>query len=1614
MIDENGLIPRQTSSLPPGPWLVFASHPHNETFGIGGAIVLATKQGTDVTIAFLADGSILGKEDEESLAGSQVEKARIAARLLGVRQTLFLGEKDGTLRRTDGLIARLAEQIKEIRPASVFFPSPLEPHPDHRTTARLVWAALQRCEMFTGRAFAYELSVQSRVNRLIDITEVQREKRAAMEVYRSRRAEKDYIGIVEALDGARTYTLPAQVERAEGLYEYDSQDLSRDLDFHTLKSLRPYWQREIGTQPPLVSVIIRTKNRPHLLREALQSVAEQTYPNIELVVVNDGGEDVEEIINEFRGTAQKCRYVMRDDGHSGRAAAANAGLDNATGEYLNFLDDDDLFDPDHIASLMDVIAGNPSLRIVYSSVRTEGAGEGRDMVFSNPYDPVLLRMENNFPIHAILFDKRLLKSGCRFDESLAVYEDWDFWLQLSSKSSFHHVDLVSATYRSHGDSGVGVTPASIAAIKEARAALFEKWRLRWTGREVDEIFTAISQKNAEKVHSLNQALDKSEQVLRQQEDRLRQAQQLAEAKDVELAELRQLAIELAELRQLVEAKDAEFGQLSLAKDAELAEVRRQLEAKHREIIALQEKSRQETQALGELRKEHDLVLNSTSWYLTRPLRTANQCRRNLGAALEANENVELSKKAYSVLKTRGLGTFLRYMHKYIVHGKGYFEVAGGQSHVRSDTSNETPSKDAYDLWIEKNEKWDEKKIRKEIDTFGYTPRISILTPVYNVDPRWLDRCIESVRSQYYENWELCLHDDASGNPDTVNCLKKWNGRDERIKVSFGDRNGGISEATNQAFSLTTGEFVALLDNDDELSPAALFEVVKTLNEDRDLDLIYSDEDRIAGNQEGDEMKRSNPFFKPDWSPHLLFACMYTGHLSVYRRTLVDGAGRFRSPYDFSQDYDLALRITERTERIRHIPKVLYHWREVPGSAAAGGKDYARASNIGALESAVERRGYDAEVLEYPFANRVRFRTDGSRLVSIIIPTDSKKNALRCIDLLLANTDYRNFEIIIVTNSTLGEEIRALHNERENIKIRIFDKPFNFSQKCNDGAATAVGDYLLFFNDDVEAIDRSWLDDMVGVFGKGNVGGVSPKLFYENDTIQYAGMVTGVRGFFGTAFHCQPKDSCAYFNFIQSERNVTLLSGACLLIPKGVFDEVGGFDAIRTPIMHSDADLCFRLLEKGYELIYTPFAALRHVGHLSLREVDVSESKKRDKTDTFILKKWGDYLGADPFYTSNMRSILYQGGDVPYKLVAGRQDAAMLDAKDLLLVTHDLSLSGAPILLYYLACYLKDRGYFVTVMSPFDGELADKYREKNIPVMIDATISGHPHSETRKIMGAFDLIVANTVLMWPSVIVAKESGIPAVWITHESQAGRDFVVSNKEARKALRMADDVIFACNATASLYKDFGDGGNYRIINYGARPLDMGDSQHQKNGKFVILHIGSIEQRKGQDILIESIRRLPKSYKGDIEVWFVGRVLKPGFYEEVRNAAKAYDNIFFLGEVPHQDIGQYYSRADLFVCSSRDEVFPLTILEAMSAGKPIISTDVGGISEMINNNTDGTIVPPDDPGALSAGIIRLFDDREMLGKLGANAKRRFYQDFTVEKFGENIMTIVGKRLDGP
>jgi GT2 family glycosyltransferase len=552
-----------------------------------------------------------------------------------------------------------------------------------------------------------------------------------------------------------------------------------------------------------------------------------------------------------------------------------------------------------------------------------------------------------------------------------------------------------------------------------------------------------------------------------------------------------------------------------------------------------------------------------------------------------------------------------------------------------------PPPDTYPRWVARHTRSAEalEDFARTVAALPLQPRISIVTPVYNTEPRWLRACIESVRRQAYANWELCLCDDASTRPETIEVLREYEGQ-PNIRIHYAGENGGISAASNLALALATGEFVALLDHDDELTPDALAEVVAHVNAHPDADVVYSDEDKLD-----ESGSRCDPFFKPDWSPEHFLSCMYSCHLMVVRKRLIDAVGGFRRGYEGAQDYDLLLRLMERTSHIDHLPRVLYHWRKVPGSTAAAGlaKPWALDAGRQALEDHVRRRGIDAEVEPgyAPGLYRVHRHIRGTPLVSLVIPTAGRPRRLpggREVDILaqavrsvVARTSWPHYEFVIVADAAGVSDaaLAALDGTRH--QVLRFERLglFNFSAKINAGVAASSGEHVLLFNDDLEAMEPDWLEAMLEYSQDPEVGAVGPKLLYPDGRLQHIGIVLGVGGVASHVFHQQPGVSTGYAGSAVIARNYSAVTAACLMSRRQVFDEAGGFDE-RFPIDFNDVDYCLRVRRAGYRIVFTPWARLTHhesasFGTRHYDPVVLAEMRRR----------WGQAIERDPYYNPNL-------------------------------------------------------------------------------------------------------------------------------------------------------------------------------------------------------------------------------------------------------------------------------------------------------------------------------------------------------------------------------------------
>jgi len=548
--------------------------------------------------------------------------------------------------------------------------------------------------------------------------------------------------------------------------------------------------------------------------------------------------------------------------------------------------------------------------------------------------------------------------------------------------------------------------------------------------------------------------------------------------------------------------------------------------------------------------------------------------------------------------------------------------------------------DSYNEWLIKNypRKIDLLQMANSLEVFQYKPHISVIMPVFNAPEQFLREAIESVINQIYPYWELCIADDNSTQIHVNHILQEYKTKDSRIKLVFREENGHISRASNSALDLATGEFIALLDHDDLLTPDAFYEVALLLNRYPQADMIYSDEDKILENG-----SLGYPFFKPDWCPDSFLSRMYTAHLGVYRRSLITEIGGFRVGYEGSQDYDLVLRLTEKTENIFHIPKVLYHWRVHSGSTAKRGsnKNYANDASERAISDALMRRNELGTVVPVCGGHHiVRYTIKDFKLVTIIIPTKNLGKILdKCLLSIFEKTQYPNYEVLVVDNGSNELETIEIINqwktkEPNRFRCEILDIDFNYSKINNYAVNCARGDYLLFLNNDTEVLTDDWVNAMVEQVQRPSIGAVGALLLYPDNTIQHAGVIM-VGGVAGHSHKYYTSDSPGYFWQIHTINNYSAVTAACLMCRRDIFNAVGGFEE-QLAIAFNDVDLCLKIFKAGYRNVYLPHVLLYHYESKSRGNDDTPEKKARfAKEIKYMQIKWAEFIKHDPCYSTNL-------------------------------------------------------------------------------------------------------------------------------------------------------------------------------------------------------------------------------------------------------------------------------------------------------------------------------------------------------------------------------------------
>jgi GT2 family glycosyltransferase len=547
----------------------------------------------------------------------------------------------------------------------------------------------------------------------------------------------------------------------------------------------------------------------------------------------------------------------------------------------------------------------------------------------------------------------------------------------------------------------------------------------------------------------------------------------------------------------------------------------------------------------------------------------------------------------------------------------------------------------YQRWIDINEDLDlgsRAFIKLKINSLDTPPLLSVLMPTCESNIVWLKEAIDSVRNQIYPHWELCIADDASHNSEVKSLLFEYSQHDSRIKVIYCKERRGISQTTNAALGIANGQWIVLLDHDDLITEDALYQIALVICRDKNLCLIYSDEDRIDTNG-----VRSSPYLKPDWNPDLFYSQNFISHLGAYKKDLVDQIGGFRIGFEGSQDYDLALRCIENltSQQIYHIHKVLYHWRLHEKSFSHQNTIASKNAGVRALNAHFERKAVNAYAASVDVGYRVFYQlpTHGP-LVTLIIPTHNRIDLLkRAVDSILEKTTYTNYELIIIDHQS-DEDLSIQYltdiSTIENVRVIRVEGSFNFSKFNNQAITSAKGSIVGLLNNDIEVITTNWLDEMVSLVIQDGVGAVGARLWYPNDTLQHGGVILG----YGPSriaghIHGTSRDDKGYFGRAELIQNFSAVTAACLLVKKLVYLEADGLDE-NLPVDYNDVDFCLRLIQLGYRNIWTPYAELYHHEHGTRGKAQDPERHAQLIQDmAYMRNRWGEYLTQDPLYTPNL-------------------------------------------------------------------------------------------------------------------------------------------------------------------------------------------------------------------------------------------------------------------------------------------------------------------------------------------------------------------------------------------
>lgn len=990
----------------------------------------------------------------------------------------------------------------------------------------------------------------------------------------------------------------------------------------------------------LVSVYINAYNAEKFILETVNSVLNQTYKNLQVIVVDDGSIDkTPEILSSIKDERLEV-YRVEPNGHISNAL--NVGLSHCKGEFVAHTDSDDLWAPDKIEKQIAFLSEHTEYDACVTHVKVIDENS-QEIEETNTNFIKVFNIENgmtNAQMFRFFYDEanrichssfcaraELIKKVGVYDISMPLLHDFDYWMRLLCYSSVYVMEEALTFYRvcaaavsnssmnddkwiSHNTEYARVMEKAINLLSDEDFLVAFEDKLKFKGEhtkeeiEIEKAFVMadalffMAPNNHLCVNKFVQLLDdpKYLEILKEKFNftihdfyKLQTVPCLHDSKREEQKEL--------QAKQKLQKQKEEFKGIIKNKEKNIREL-------NGEIQRLTYENQMLCNNLAEFN-------SSFFWRLTGPARKVTQKLKNFLSG-----------------HPRLLALFI-FAKCFVRHG-----AKAAKKKYREFLPENNPN----NLFlISKRRKKEEKST-----VFAKNVKISVLVPLYNTPKKYLEEMIASVTAQTYANWELCLADGSDDEHSYVGAIcQKLAKKDDRIKYKKLDENKGISDNTNACIEISSGEYIGLFDHDDLLHPSVLFEAVKTINE-KDADMVYTDEVTF----EGDDVTNIVNFaFKPDYAPDTLRSYNYICHFTVFSRELMQKAGGgFNNRFDGSQDYDLILRLTENAKNIVHIPKALYFWRSHAASTASSisAKPYIIESAHKALAEHLQRQGLKGEVQDgvAPSIYKIKYEIKDEPLVSIIIPNKDHTDDLDiCLQSIFNKSTYKNYEIIIIENNSTEEETFEYYEkikQHEKVQVVYWEQEFNYSAINNFGVQYAKGEHILLLNNDVEIINEDWLEQMVMFSQRSDVGAVGAKLYYSDDTIQHAGVIVGVGGVAGHSHKYFDRNNPGFMARASIIQNLSACTAACLMIPRKVYEEVGGLEE-GYAVAFNDVDLCMKIRDKGYLIVYTPYTELYHYESKSRGFEDTPAKVARFNSEINRFKaRWGKELEAgDPYYNPNL-------------------------------------------------------------------------------------------------------------------------------------------------------------------------------------------------------------------------------------------------------------------------------------------------------------------------------------------------------------------------------------------